>query len=58
VGVQIETASPSIGLPFSSASFSLPKFNNRGYLLLSIGWVQISASDSFQLFVGSFGVPS
>jgi hypothetical protein len=44
VGVQIETASPSTGFPFSSASFSLPKFNNRGHLLLSIGWVQISAS--------------
>jgi hypothetical protein len=28
-------------------SFSLPSFNNRGQQLLSIGWVQISASDSF-----------
>jgi hypothetical protein len=44
----IEMAGPPKGLPFSSASFSLPQFNNWGQLLLSIGWVKISASDSFR----------
>jgi hypothetical protein len=48
----IETAGPSAGLSFSSASFSLPYFNNRGQLLLSIDWVQISASDSFSCLLG------
>jgi hypothetical protein len=48
----IETAGPPTGLPFSSASFSLPQFNNRGQLLLSIGWVQLSASDSFSCLLG------
>jgi hypothetical protein len=36
----IETAGPPIVSPFSSASFSLPYFNNRDQLLLSIGWVK------------------
>jgi hypothetical protein len=35
----IKTAGPPIGLPFSSASFSLPYFNNRDQMLLSVGWV-------------------
>jgi hypothetical protein len=50
----IETAGPPIGSPFSSVSFSLPYFN-RGQLLLSIGWVQISASDSFSCLLGVLG---
>ena len=37
----IDTAGPPTGSHFSSASFSLPQLNNRGELLLSIGWMQI-----------------
>jgi hypothetical protein len=48
----IETAVPPTGLPFSSASFILPQFNNRDQLLLTIGWVQMSASDSFSCLLG------
>ena len=47
-----KTAGPPTGSPFSSASFSLLQLNNRGQLLLSIGWVQISASDSFSCLLG------
>jgi hypothetical protein len=48
----IETACPPTRLPFSSASFSLLKFNNRVQLLLFIGWVQIICIWLFQLLVG------
>jgi hypothetical protein len=48
----IETTGPPTESPFSSASFSLPQFNSRAQLLLSIGWVQISASDSFNCLLG------
>ena len=48
----IETIGHPTGLPFSSVSFSLPEFINRGQLLLSIGWVQLSASDSFSCLLG------
>jgi hypothetical protein len=48
----IKTAGPATGLPFSSASFSHSKFNTSSQLLLSIGWVQISVSDSFSCFLG------
>jgi hypothetical protein len=48
----IETACPPTESAFSSDSFSLSKFNNRGQLFLSIGWVQISASDSFSCLLG------
>jgi hypothetical protein len=34
----IENAGSPTGSPFYSASFSLPSFNNRGQLLLPIGW--------------------
>jgi hypothetical protein len=40
----IKIAGPPIGLSFYSNSFRLPWFNNRGQLLLSIGWVTFSAS--------------
>jgi hypothetical protein len=43
----IETAGPPTGSPSSTASFSLPQFNNRCQMLLSIHWVQLSAFDSF-----------
>ena len=43
----IETVAPPPTLPFFSAFLSLSQFNNKGQLLLSVGWVQISASDSF-----------
>jgi hypothetical protein len=48
----IETAGPPTGLPFSSSPFSLLYVKNRGQLFLSIGWVQISASDSFNSLLG------
>jgi hypothetical protein len=48
----IETAGPPTGLPFFSASFSLSYFKNRGQLLLSIAWVQISASEPFICLLG------
>jgi hypothetical protein len=48
----IETAGPSTGSPFSSASFSFPSFNHRGQLLPSIVWVQISAFDFFNCLLG------
>jgi hypothetical protein len=48
----IETAGSPTGSSFSSASFNSPQFNNRGQLLLSIGWVQISASDTFSCLLG------
>jgi hypothetical protein len=48
----IETAGSPTGSRSSSASFSLPSFNNSGQLLLSIGWVQISAPDSFRSLLG------
>jgi hypothetical protein len=48
----IKTAGPPKELPFSSASFSLPYSNHSFQLLLSIGWVQISASDSFSCLLG------
>jgi hypothetical protein len=47
-----ETPAPPTGSPFFSASVSFPEFNNRGQLLLSIGWVIISASDSFSCLLG------
>jgi hypothetical protein len=47
----IETAGPPTGFPSSSASFSLFLFNHRDQQLLSIGWVQISASDSFSFLL-------
>jgi hypothetical protein len=47
-----KTAGPPVRSPFSSNSFSLSQFNNRGQLLLSIGWVQISASDTFSCLLG------
>ena len=43
----IKTAGPPTEWPFSSALLSLPQFNNRGQVLLSIGLVQIIESDSF-----------
>jgi hypothetical protein len=46
-----ETTGPPIGL-FYSTSFSHPQSNNRGQLLLSIGWMKISASDSFSCLLG------
>jgi hypothetical protein len=48
----IKTADPPTGSPFSSVSFSLPYFNNRGQLLLYIGWVHMSASDAFICLLG------
>jgi hypothetical protein len=45
----IETAGPPAGSP-QLLEFSLPQFNNRGQLY--IGWVQISASDSFSCLLG------
>jgi hypothetical protein len=48
----VETAGPPTGSPFSSASSGFPLFNHRGQLLLSIGWVQISTSDSFSCLLG------
>jgi hypothetical protein len=41
-----KTSGPPPESPFSLASFSFPQLNNRGQLLLSIDWVQITASDS------------
>ena len=52
----IETAGPPTRSPFSiSASFSLHLFNNRGELLLSNDWAQISASDFFSCLLGLSG---
>jgi hypothetical protein len=48
----IKIAGPPTGSPFSLASFSLSYFNNSGQQLLSIGWVQRSASDSFSCLLG------
>jgi hypothetical protein len=48
----IETVGPPTGLLFLSASFILVYFNKRGQLLLSIGWVQMSASDTFSCLLG------
>jgi hypothetical protein len=47
----IETAGHPIGSSFSSTSSSLPQFNNRGHLLLSIVWVRIYISDSAACWV-------
>ena len=47
----LETAGPPTRFPFSSASFSLP-CGYRGQQFLSIGWMQISASDSFSCLLG------
>jgi hypothetical protein len=49
----IKTAGPPTESPFYSASFSLPQFSNRVQLLLSIGLVQITVSDSFRCLWGS-----
>ena len=50
----IESTFPLTGSPFSP-SLGLPKLNHRGQLLLSIGWVQISAFESFSCLLGLSG---
>jgi hypothetical protein len=42
-----ETAGLPMGLPSSSASSSLSPIHPQGPWLLSIGWVLVSASESF-----------
>ena len=47
-----KTSGPLIKSPLSSSSFRLHKLNNKGQLLLSIGWECITASDSFSCLFG------
>ena len=48
----IENAGPPTRLPSSSASSSFLLIQSQGQELLSIGWVQICASDSFSCLLG------
>jgi hypothetical protein len=50
----IKTAGSPTGSPFSSASSSFSLIQQGGQLLLSIGWMQISASDSAVCWVALF----
>jgi len=48
----IDTADSPTGLPSSSTSSGFSLIQQRGQQLLFIGWVHISASDSFSCLLG------